>query len=83
MTKRTQNVDPLSLRATYATLLDTYATLWNIYATLLVSKLFRYTADEFERVERVVLRGGDEEALAFRRSVTDECKLTAVAVSHH
>ncbi|KAL9117973.1 MAG: hypothetical protein Q9187_005485 [Circinaria calcarea] len=55
---------------------------WDTYGqttALLVSTIFRNTADEYERVERVVLRGGDKEALAFRQSVTDECNMTAVA----
>ena len=61
------------------------ATLGHTYgrrAAFLMSIGFRNTVDEYERVERVVLKGGDEEALAFRQSVTDECNMTAIAVSH-
>ncbi len=38
------------------------------------------TAAEYERIQRVVLRGKDEEALRFRDSVMTECNMTAVAV---
>ncbi|KAL6714826.1 hypothetical protein ACLMJK_007086 [Lecanora helva] len=37
------------------------------------------TATQYERIERVILRGRDEDALAFRQAVTDECNMTAVA----
>ncbi len=38
------------------------------------------TAAEYERIQRVVLRGKDEETLRFRDSVMTECNMTAVAV---
>lgn len=37
------------------------------------------TAAEYERIQRVVLRGKDEETLRFRDSVMTECNMTAVA----
>lgn len=49
-------------------------------AGFLISTFYRSTASEYERLERVVLRGSDEEALGFQASVTSECNMTAVAV---
>ena len=49
-------------------------------AGFLISILFRSTASEYERLQRVVLRGSDEETLRFRAAVTNECNMTAVAV---
>lgn len=49
-------------------------------AGFLISAFYPSTASEYERLERVVLRGSDDEALRFRASVTSECKMTAVAV---
>lgn len=45
-----------------------------------ISAFYPSTASEYERLERVVLRGSDEEALRFRASVISECNMTAVAV---
>ena len=47
----------------------------------LIVTFFGNTATEYERVERVILWGSDEEALRFRDSVITECNMTAVAVS--
>lgn len=47
----------------------------------LIVTFFGNTATEYERIERVVLRGSDAEALRFRDSVITECNMTAVAVS--
>lgn len=47
----------------------------------IVSTFFRSTTFEYERLQRVILRGSDDEALRFRDSVTNECNMTAVAVS--
>ena len=49
-------------------------------AGFLISICFRSTASEYERLQRVVLRGSDEETLRFRAAVTNECNMTAVAV---
>lgn len=48
----------------------------------LIVTFFGNAASEYERIERVVLRGSDEEALRFRDSVITECNMTAVAVSN-
>lgn len=50
-------------------------------AGFFISTFFGNTASEFQRLQRVVLRGSDAEALRFRDSVTNECNMTAVAVS--
>ena len=47
---------------------------------VLVIVLLRDTATQYERVESVVLPGQNEDVLAFRQAVTDECSMTAVAV---
>ena len=47
---------------------------------LFIVTFFGDTATEYERIQRVVLRGKDEEALRFRDSVMTECNMTAVAV---
>ena len=47
----------------------------------LIITFFGNTATEYERIERVVLGGSDEEALRFRDSVITECNMTAVTVS--
>ena len=49
-------------------------------AGFLIFTFFRSTASEYERLQRVVLWGGDEETLRFRDSVINECNMTAVAV---
>ena len=49
-------------------------------AGFLISNIYPSTASDYERLERVVLRGSDDEALRFRASVTSECNMTAVAV---
>ena len=41
----------------------------------------RDTAIRYERVERDILNGSAEGALAFKQAITDECNMTAVAVS--
>lgn len=50
-------------------------------AGFFISTFFGSTASEFERLQRVILRGNDDEALRFRDSVTNECNMTAIAVS--
>ena len=52
----------------------------HIIAFLLVHISTGDTADQHRRLEKVILVGGDEEALAFRQAMTDECNMTAVAV---
>ena len=54
---------------------------YGLFVGLYVSFLWPGTASEYERIRRVILNGGDEEAFAFRQSVTDGCNMTAVAVS--
>ena len=49
-------------------------------AGFFISICFRSTASEYERLQRVVLPGSDEETLRFRDAVTNECNMTAVAV---
>ena len=46
-----------------------------------ISLVLRDTSNRYERVEKEVLNGADNEALTFKQSVTDECSLTAIAVS--
>lgn len=48
---------------------------------LFISSALRDTANRYQRIEEEVLNGTDEEALAFKQSITDECNMTAVAVS--
>ena len=43
--------------------------------------LFRSTATQYLRVQRSVLNGKDEDAVQFRQAVTNECNMTAIAVS--
>ena len=50
-------------------------------AGFFISIFFRSTASEYERLQRVILRGSDDEALRFRDSVANECNMTAIAVS--
>lgn len=60
-----------------------YASLKRYYGPIvasLVSTFLPDTAKQYERIERVVLQGKAEDALAFRQAVTDECNMTAVAV---
>lgn len=59
---------------------NTIAQSYGPTAGFLISALYPSTASEYERLERVVLRGSDDEALRFRASVTSECNMTAVAV---
>lgn len=40
------------------------------------------TARQYESIHYDILRGSKEEAMSFRQAVTDECSMTAVAVSH-
>ena len=46
-----------------------------------VSFILPDTVSRYERVERDILNGSDENALTFRQTSTDECNMTAVAVS--
>lgn len=46
-----------------------------------VSLLLRDTATQYERIEKDILHGRDADALAFKQAITDECNMTAVAVS--
>lgn len=50
-------------------------------AGFVISTFFWSTASEYERLQRVVVQGNDDEALRFRASVIKECNMTAVAVS--
>ena len=59
---------------------DSLRRYYGPFVALLVSIFLPDTAKQYERVERVVLQGKPEDALAFRQAVTDECNMTAVAV---
>ena len=63
---------------------EEYSTLRKTYgknAAFVLSVVYRNTASEYARIEQVVLRGDDNEALLFRNSVATESNMTAVAVS--
>ena len=53
---------------------------YGVIAGSIIGELFPRTAVEYERIQRVLLRGSDEEVLRFRDSVTNECNMTAIAV---
>ena len=87
--------DPLSITSSIISLLqliaqgfkyaldiqyDSLSRCYGPFVALLVSTFLPDTAKQYERVERVVLQGKPEDALAFRQAVTDECNMTAVAV---
>lgn len=48
---------------------------------IFISVVLRDTANRYEKIEKEVLNGTDTEALAFKQSVTNECNMTAIAVS--
>ena len=54
---------------------------YGVPAAFFISTFFGSTASEYERLQRVILEGSDDEALRFRDSVASECNMTAVAVS--
>lgn len=61
-----------------------FKTLSRTYGTrvaLFIIFAYPNTASEYDRLERVVLRGREEEALLFRDAVANECNMTAIAVS--
>ena len=86
-------MDPLSVTAT-ASVVQILDLIWRVQAYnrneishsygviagVLISICFPKTASEYERLQRVVLRGSDEDTLRFRDAVTNECSMTAVAV---
>ena len=47
-----------------------------------VSFVLGDTASQYFRIQRSVLKGKDEDAVQFREAVTNECNMTAIAVSH-
>lgn len=49
-------------------------------AASLVSLCMPDTAAQYERIQDIISDGTDEDTLALRQAVTDECNLTAVAV---
>ena len=51
------------------------------HVALIITTVSPNTASEYDRLERVVLRGREEEALLFRDAVANECNMTAIAVS--
>ena len=84
-------MDPVSVVATALSIIDyifqiqaynrnTLSQSYGPTAGFLISICFRSAASEYERLQRVVLRGSDEETLRFRAAVTNECNMTAVAV---
>lgn len=60
--------------------INTISRSYGLIAGVLISICFPKTASEYERLQRVVLRGSDEDTLRFRDAVTNECSMTAVAV---
>ena len=89
-------MDPLSVVASLASVVSLAIQVLSLvksYEKLAISRtygrplgwvivtFFGNTATEYERIERIVLRGSDDEALRFRDSVITECNMTAVAVS--
>ena len=49
---------------------------------LAVSFFLGNTASQYFRIQRSVLKGKDEDAVQFREAVTNECNMTAIAVSN-
>ena len=47
-----------------------------------VSFFLGNTASQYFRIQTSVLKGKDEDAVQFREAVTNECNMTAIAVSH-
>ena len=85
-------MDPLSVTASVVVVLrvssqlyrNEFQTLYKTYGIHIavpVVVVFGNAASEYARIEEVVLRGDDREALLFRDSVATECNMTAVAVS--
>ena len=50
-------------------------------AGVALSFLFGSTATQYLRIQKSVLNGKDEDAVQFRQAVTNECNMTAIAVS--
>ncbi len=50
------------------------------YASV-VAWLSPETARQYESIDYYILRGSKEEAMSFRQAITNECNMTAVAVS--
>ena len=46
-----------------------------------VSLLLGDTAMHYYRIDTCILNGNDKDAIAFRKAITDECNMTAIAVS--
>lgn len=61
--------------------LNTLSQTYGIHVALFIIILYPNTASEYDRLERVVLRGSEDEALLFRNAVANECNMTAIAVS--
>lgn len=86
-------MDPLSVTASVLVTVDIAIRIANKQRNTLtknygwaigipVSLILPDTANRYERIEKDVLNRDDEEALAFRQSITDECNMTAVAVGN-
>lgn len=52
------------------------------FLAFVVARYLPETARQYESIHYDILRGSKEEAMSFRQAVTDECSMTAVAVSH-
>ena len=60
--------------------INTISHSYGLIAGILISTCFPKTASDYERLQRTVLRGSDQDTLRFRDAVNNECNMTAVAV---
>ena len=54
---------------------------YGAFIASVVAWLSPETPRQYERIHNSILRGSKEEAMSFRQAITDECNMTAVAVS--
>ena len=54
---------------------------YGAFCASLIASLSPETAAQYESIHRHILQGRKEEAMSFRQAITDECNMTAVAVS--
>lgn len=54
---------------------------YGAFSASLVTWLSPQTAQHYESIHHHILRGSKEEAVGFREAITNECNMTAVAVS--
>ena len=88
-------MDPLSVASIVSTALSTTLDVFNYLASELTPVRATYgttiglvlnfglndVAKEYGRIRHLILDRGDEGAIAFKEAVSNECNLTAVAVS--